>query len=83
MAGSSTPGSLTSTRRTPRPCPRGAASISARATPFERADGKPISLRANVINVGNNNYWQTGSGFSGFINQGPPRTYMLSLTADF
>ena len=50
---------------------------------IERADGKPISLRANVINVGNNNYWQTGSGFSGLINQGPPRTYMLSLTADF
>jgi len=60
----------------------GRVDIGARYT-IERADGKPISLRANVINVGNNNYWQTGSGFSGFINQGPPRTYMLSLTADF
>jgi iron complex outermembrane receptor protein len=46
---------------------------------FERADGKPISLRGQVINVGNNNYWMAASG----LTQGQPRTFMLSLTADF
>ena len=34
----------------------GRVDIGARYT-IERADGKPIALRANVINVGNNNYW--------------------------
>lgn len=44
---------------------------------FERPDGKPISIRGQVLNVGNANYWQ------GFLSQGAPRTVMLSLTADF
>ncbi len=47
---------------------------------FERADGKPISLRANVLNVGNTNYWIANSGF---VTQSQPRTFLLSLTADF
>ena len=47
---------------------------------FERPDGKPLALRANVINVGNANYWMAGAGF---LTQGPPRTFMLSLAADF
>lgn len=47
---------------------------------FERADGKPLSLRANVINVGNTNYWIANSGF---VTQNQPRTFLLSLTADF
>jgi len=46
---------------------------------FERADGKPIALRGQVINVGNNNYWMSASG----LTQGAPRTFLLSLTADF
>lgn len=46
---------------------------------FERADGKPIALRGQVINVGNNNYWMAASG----LTQGLPRTFLLSLTADF
>ena len=44
-----------------------------------RADGTPVTLRADVINVGNNNYWTA----SGTLSQSPPRTFMLSLTADF
>lgn len=47
---------------------------------FERPDGKPVGLRAQVLNVGNNNYWMATTGF---VTQGTPRTFMLSLTADF
>ena len=47
---------------------------------FERSDGKPLALRAQVINVGNNNYWMSNPGF---VTEGLPRTFMLSLTADF
>ena len=47
---------------------------------FERADGKPISLRANVINLFDANYWVATSTF--FV-QNQPRTFMLSLAADF
>ena len=53
--------------------------LGARYT-FDRADGKPVSLRANVINVGNNNYWMASNGY---VTQGQPRTFLLSLTADF
>ncbi|MPZ31175.1 MAG: TonB-dependent siderophore receptor [Rhodospirillales bacterium] len=44
-----------------------------------RADGKPVTLRADVVNVGNNNYWTA----SGTLSQSPPRTFLLSLSADF
>lgn len=47
---------------------------------FERADGRPISLRANVINLFDANYWIATTSF--FV-QNQPRTFMLSLTADF
>ncbi|TAJ84983.1 MAG: TonB-dependent siderophore receptor [Reyranella sp.] len=47
---------------------------------FERPDGKPLTLRANAINVGNANYWMATNGF---MTEGLPRTFMLSLTADF
>jgi len=47
---------------------------------FERADGKPLSLRGQVLNVGNNNYWVSAGGY---LSQGQPRTFLLSLTADF
>ncbi|OYY37200.1 MAG: hypothetical protein B7Y08_13625 [Rhodospirillales bacterium 24-66-33] len=47
---------------------------------FERTDGKPIAIRGQVTNVGNNNYWMA---VPGYLTQGAPRTFMLSLTADF
>ncbi len=47
---------------------------------FERADGKPIALRGQILNIGNNNYWMSAGGY---LTQGQPRTFMLSLTADF
>lgn len=47
---------------------------------FERPDGKPIALRGQILNVGNNNYWIATSGY---LTQGQARTFMLSLTADF
>ena len=47
---------------------------------FERPDGKPVALRAQVINVGNNNYWITAGGY---LSQNQPRTVMVSLSADF
>lgn len=47
---------------------------------FERADGKPIALRGQILNVGNNNFWIATNGY---LTQGQPRTFMLSLTADF
>lgn len=47
---------------------------------FDRTDGKPVSLRANVINLFDNNYWVATSTF---FAQNQPRTFLLSLTADF
>lgn len=47
---------------------------------FERPDGKPIALRGQVLNIGDNNYWMATGGY---LTQGQPRTFMLSLTADF
>jgi iron complex outermembrane receptor protein len=46
---------------------------------FERADGKPISIRANIFNVGNANYWIMNQ----FLSNSNPRTFMLSLSAEF
>jgi iron complex outermembrane receptor protein len=53
--------------------------LGARYT-FERPDGKPLTLRASVINVGNANYWMATNGF---MTEGLPRTFLVSLTADF
>lgn len=47
---------------------------------FERADGKPLTLRANVTNLFDANYWVATTSF---FAQNQPRTFMLSLTADF
>ncbi len=47
---------------------------------FDRTDGKPVTLRANVINLFDANYWIATSTF---FFQNPPRTFLLSLTADF
>ncbi len=38
---------------------------------FERSDSKPVALRAQVINVGNNNYWITAGRY---LAQNQPRT---------
>jgi iron complex outermembrane receptor protein len=49
---------------------------------FERADGKPVSLRFNVENIFDLNYWASANtGFG--LAMGAPRTFLLSLTADF
>ena len=47
---------------------------------FERADDKPIAIRGQILNVGNNNFWLATNGY---LDQGQARTFMLSLTADF
>jgi iron complex outermembrane receptor protein len=47
---------------------------------FDRTDGKPVTLRANVINLFDANYWIATTSF---FFQNPPRTFLLSLTADF
>lgn len=44
--------------------------------------GKPVTLRADVINVTNKNYWNS-TAFSGLLSLGVPRTYMLSAQLDF
>jgi iron complex outermembrane receptor protein len=49
---------------------------------FERPDGKPITARFNVENVFDANYWAAASATYGLSN-GAPRTFLLSLTADF
>ncbi len=49
---------------------------------FERPDGKPITARFNVENLFDANYWAAASSTYGLSN-GAPRTFLLSLTADF
>ncbi|MGU3539832.1 TonB-dependent receptor [Methylobacterium sp. A54F] len=44
--------------------------------------GKPITLRADVVNVANTNYWNS-TAFSGLLSLGTPRTYLLSAQLDF
>ncbi|MGK6317419.1 TonB-dependent receptor [Neorhizobium sp. DT-125] len=48
---------------------------------FNRENGKPIEIRANVENVFNENYW--ASSARGFLAAGAPRTFMLSAAFDF
>lgn len=49
---------------------------------FERADGKPLSLRFNVENLFGQNYWASATANYG-LSMGAPRTFLLSLSADF
>jgi len=49
---------------------------------FERKDGKPIALRFNVENLFNLNYWSSANAELG-LAMGAPRTFLLSLSADF
>ena len=44
--------------------------------------GKPVSIRFNVDNVLDTNYWLGGQGAT-LLSLGLPRTFRLSLTADF
>jgi iron complex outermembrane receptor protein len=44
--------------------------------------GKPVTIRANVINVANNGYWAAATPVFGLV-LGTPRTYLLSTTFDF
>ncbi|MPZ30467.1 MAG: TonB-dependent siderophore receptor [Rhodospirillales bacterium] len=47
---------------------------------FEGPQHKPLTVRANVINLFDANYWVATTAF---FAQNQPRTFMLSLTADF
>lgn len=49
---------------------------------FERKDGKPIALRFNVENLFDLNYWSSANAELG-LAMGAPRTFLLSLSADF
>lgn len=51
--------------------------LGARYT-FDRPDGKPVTLVANVINVLDTTYWSSSS-----LYRGAPRTLMLSTVFDF
>ena len=43
--------------------------------------GKPTTFRASVLNVANKSYWASTTG--GYLTQGDPRTFLLSMTTDF
>ncbi|WGS52378.1 TonB-dependent siderophore receptor [Paraburkholderia sp. D15] len=43
--------------------------------------GKPTTFRASVLNVANKAYWASTTG--GYLTQGAPRTFLLSVTTDF
>lgn len=47
--------------------------------------GRVVTLRANVLNVADRNYWASVGGFpgSGYLVLGAPRTFMLSASVDF
>lgn len=43
--------------------------------------GKPTTFRASVLNVANKAYWASTTG--GYLTQGAPRTFLMSMTTDF
>lgn len=45
-------------------------------------NGKPVTIRANVINVANKGYWAAATPTYGLV-LGAPRTFLLSTTFDF
>lgn len=55
--------------------------LGARYT-FNRADGKPVTIRASVENVLDKDYWAAASSSFG-LARGAPRTYLVSTTFDF
>jgi len=48
-----------------------------------KADGKYITLRANVENVANKAYWASASTANNYLTQGEPRTLKVSATVEF
>ncbi|MNZ55746.1 Ferrichrome receptor FcuA precursor [compost metagenome] len=46
-----------------------------------KVEGKDVTLRANIENVTNEEYW--ASAFGGFLTQGEPRLLTVSGTVDF
>jgi iron complex outermembrane receptor protein len=54
--------------------------LGARYT-FEYAAGKPVTVRFNVENAFDANYWM--SAYGGYVAQGSPRAYRLSSTFNF
>jgi iron complex outermembrane receptor protein len=55
--------------------------LGARYTFIQGWNGKPLTVRANVENVFDEDYWVSGNNASIALSQ--PRTYMLSTTVDF
>lgn len=49
---------------------------------LQQVTGKPITLRAEVRNVANKNYWSAASAFYG-LAQGLPRTFLISASFQF
>ncbi len=47
-----------------------------------RSFGRPLTLRANILNVADRSYWE-GSAGSGGIVLAAPRTLSISATIDF
>ncbi|NML34357.1 TonB-dependent receptor [Paraburkholderia antibiotica] len=43
--------------------------------------GKPTTFRASLLNVANKSYWASTTG--GYLTQGAPRTFLMSMTTDF
>ncbi|MFM0737443.1 TonB-dependent siderophore receptor [Paraburkholderia xenovorans] len=43
--------------------------------------GRQTTFRASVLNVANKSYWASTNG--GYLFQGAPRTFLLSMTTDF
>jgi iron complex outermembrane receptor protein len=54
--------------------------LGARYT-FERENGKPVTIRADVLNVAGKDYWAQASNYG--LALGTPRTFLLSATFDF
>jgi iron complex outermembrane recepter protein len=59
----------------------GWTSIDAGARYVTHVSGKAVTLRANVMNLTDRNYWNSVS--RGFITQGAPRSALISATIDF
>lgn len=44
-------------------------------------EGRPVTIRGDVLNVAGNDYWE--SSYGGYLAQGAPRSYRLSFSVDF
>jgi len=45
--------------------------------------GTPVVLRANIENLFDADYWASSGYYPGWLSAGAPRTFLLSVTADF